>query len=407
MAKRLSETGIKNMRPPATGRVEFNDAIQPGLRFRITDKGVKTFSTVTRIRGQGHEEGRRSTSTGKPRRITLGRWPQMSLVEARAKASEILSKARAGEDPRGDRDDGTSFAEAIDRWFAAELKGRLRSADEIHRAVKRHAVEAWGRRPIETITKEDVHALLDTLVAEGLIGAARGLRRHLVTFFGWAVERGLIETSPAARLKRRDLAPNKNAGRSLTNDEIKRLWKATGDDGLGYPFGALIRSLLLTGQRRSEWGNASWPEIDLGKARLEIPAARYKTGRDHIVPLAPRVVEIVEALPRWETTDDDPDPSGEFLFSGRRGVTPCSGWSKAKSKLDELTGDAGAYRLHDLRVTCETRLAEFGHSREVRDAVLGHAQQGVSALYNKYDFLAEKTAALTEYSEHILEIANG
>ena len=107
--------------------------------------------------------------------------------------------------------------------------------------------------------------------------------------------------NPIHGLKRGDLQATEEAGRALNDDEIRHIWRAS--LSLGYPFGPLYQLLLLTGQRRTEWAAASRSEINLDKCWLEIPKARYKGDRDHIVPLAEEALTIVDKLPVWPGND--------------------------------------------------------------------------------------------------------
>jgi integrase len=165
--------------------------------------------------------------------------------------------------------------------------------------------------------------------------------------------------------------------------------------------------LLLTGQRRTEWAAARRSEINLDKRWLEVPKARYKGDRDHIVPLADEALAIVEKLPAWRGND-------YFVFSTKDGTVPISGFSKGKLRLDEevkraMTSEDPpatlvSYRVHDFRVTCETRLATLGFNQDVRDAILGHAKPGLQKTYNKYGYFEEKKAALTAYAAHLMDV---
>jgi len=251
----------------------------------------------------------------------------------------------------------------------------------------------------------DVHELFDDLVADDKTAIAREVRKHLSRFFNWAVDREIIKDSPIHGLKRGDLEKNEDAGRALADAELRHIWHAAGS--LGYPFGPMYRLLMLTGQRRNEWAAASRSEIDSDKRWLEIPKDRYKGNRDHIVPISDEVRSIIEALPIWTGNDF-------FIFSTRDGAVPVSGFSKPKLRLDAAAlasmqaRDQAAklvyYRVHDFRVTCETRLAHLGFNQEVRDAVLGHAKVGLQKTYNKYSYLDEKRAALDAYAKHIMAV---
>ncbi|MCW1984383.1 UNVERIFIED_ORG: integrase [Sphingomonas sp. R1F5B] len=208
-------------------------------------------------------------------------------------------------------------------------------------------------------------------------------------------------------MKRGDLEKNEEAGRALTDDELRHIWKAAGD--LGYPFGPMFQLFMLTGQRRGEWASAARSELDAARKVLEIPKARYKGGRDHVVPLPDPAWAIFEGLPEWDGND-------YFLLSTHDGKVPVSGFSKAKARLDAAVlksmqkGDPEAvladYRVHDFRVTCETRLANLGFNQDVRDAVLGHAKPGLQKTYNKHDYLEEKRAALAAYTAHLLDVVS-
>ncbi len=198
--------------------------------------------------------------------------------------------------------------------------------------------------------------------------------------------------NPTHKLKRNDLASNKDAGRNLDDAELRAVWAAA--DSPCYPFGPWVKMLMLTGQRRGEWAKAQRGEIDVERRLLEILAARHKSGRDHIVPLVGRAWAVVEALPVLE---------GDYLFSTRAGKVAIGGFSRAKRMLDELAPLA-TWRFHDLRVTCETRMAGLGITHEVRDAVLAHARPGLQKIYNKHDYADEKRAALDAYATHLMEV---
>ena len=203
-------------------------------------------------------------------------------------------------------------------------------------------------------------------------------------------------------LKRSDMGSNPEAGRALSDPELRAVWRSA--SSLGYPFGALFQLLMLTGQRRNDWAHARGSEVDLRNCWLEIPKARYKSRRDHVVPLPVPAIEILRSVPFHGSP-------AAFLFSSRDGQVPVSGFSRAKSKMDATAGAIlqleGAnqtlahYRIHDFRVTCETRLATLGFNQDVRDAVLGHAKRGLQRTYNKHDYYDEKKAALSAYAEHL------
>ena len=416
MKKYLTEPALERLKAPADGRTEYGDTVVPGLMLRVTSGGQLSWSVLYKVRG----EGGLSTKTGRPlkgkqRRITLGAYPIMGVKKAREAAIDVLEKSVAGTDARAVRDSGlvvrlASTVEAVARRFIEQdAKPNIESWSKIERALEMHVLPHWGGRPISDIRRRDVHDLLDRYVAQGKIGTASDVRKHLSRLFNWAIDREIISESPLAGLKRKDLQYKADAGRALTDDELRAIWRAA--DRMTYPFGPYFKLMILTGQRRNEWADAKHSEVCPKRKVLEVPKARFKGRRDHVVPLSPLAWLIFETMPKWNGKDP-------FVFSTQAGEVPISGFSKAKTYLDELAteelklllGDNEAvltdYRIHDFRVTCESRLADLGFNQDVRDAVLGHAKVGLQRTYNKHDYADDKRRALEAYAEHIMGVVS-
>jgi len=411
--RRFTEQLVERLHPPVTGRIELGDEVCPGLLLRVTERGVRSFSVIYKVVGEGGVSVSGRLLKGKQRRITLGQWPTLRLTEARERAREILSAALEGRDERDERRAqnllraANTLENVAERFIRLHAKPNVKSWRNVERVLRIHVLPHWRDRVIKDIRRSDVHQLLDGLVAAGKTGTAREVRKHLSSLFNWAVDREIVTDNPVYGMTRADLKNTHEAGRALEDDELRAVWDAAGD--LGYPFGALYRLLILTGQRRSEWADAKRSEIDANKHCLEVQRSRYKGGRDHIVPLADEAWALVDTLPAWPGND-------YYLFSTTDGRKPVSGFSRAKSRLDKKAQvilrsstidqriELKRYRVHDFRVTCETRLANLGFNQEVRDAVLGHAKPGLQKTYNKHDYLDEKRAALGAYAEHIMGV---
>ena len=167
------------------------------------------------------------------------------------------------------------------------------------------------------------------------------------------------------------------------------MWKAA--EATSYPYGPLVKLLLLTGTRRTEASDARWPEFDLDAATWTIPPERFKSDRVHIVPLSKDAVTLLAEMPRWQ--------KGDYLFSTRDGHIPIDGFRKAKPQLDELVAKELGHQpepwvLHDLRRTVRTRLSQLRVSTEVAELVIGHARVGLHRVYDQHEFLDERREAL-------------
>lgn len=222
---------------------------------------------------------------GKQRRVTLGRWPSVDLAGARDRAREILKRASVGADPRAervaeilDRQENT-FAAVFERHLLQDASRTISSWRIVERVLKLHALPRLGQLPTVDIRRGDVHRLLDDLVADGRIGTAREVRKHLSRVFNWAADRELIPSNPIYALKRADLVSRVEADRALTDIELKAIWAAA--ERMRYPFGSLFQLLILTGQRRAEWAESTRSELKADLAALELSRERFKGRRAH------------------------------------------------------------------------------------------------------------------------------
>ncbi|MBR1247529.1 site-specific integrase [Bradyrhizobium sp. AUGA SZCCT0169] len=416
--KRFTQQGVERLRydktaAPPSGRMEVEDEACPGLLLRVTPRNVKSFSVIYRVLGEGGTSPKGRLLAGKQHRITLGATPPLELTAARRQARDIMQAATEGRDLRTERREKNlirsvnTFEAVFKRFMEIEIIPNIAAWKNVDGVLRRNVLPLWANTPVHDIRRSHIHELIDGLVKEGKHGSAREVRKHLSRFFNWVVDREIIADNPIHGLKRSDLQASDEAGRALSDEEIRYVWQAAAS--LGYPFGPLYQLLLLTGQRRTEWASASRSEINLDKNWLEVPKARYKGDRDHIVPLSNEALAIVGNLPTWSGND-------YHLFSTTDGRVPISGFSKGKVRLDEAVKKAMIdqnvasalvrYRVHDLRVTCETRLATLGFNQDVRDAVLGHAKPGLQKTYNKYGYFEEKRSALIEYAKHLMELVN-
>jgi integrase len=182
----------------------------------------------------------------------------------------------------------------------------------------------------------------------------------------------------------------------LTDDELRSVWRATEGPG---SFNAIVRALLLTGQRREEVAAMTWDDVAADLSAWTIPGTRAKNGVAHLVPLSSQAQTILRAAPHIEGND--------LVFPGLRG--PFNGFSKAKEALDKASG-VNNWRLHDLRRSLATGLQKLGVRLEVTEAVLNHvsgSRAGVVGLYQRHNWADEKRAALNAWGAHVAALIEG
>lgn len=396
--QRITSTVVERSKAPASGRIEYWDDLLPGFVLRITASNVRTYGVMTRV------HGRRI-------RITLGKHPLLSLKDARQKAREALEKASNGEDPRQSNHspDQAGF-ESVAGLFLKRYAGpkvRESTAKEYARLLDREVIPVWRDRDIQTIRKADVIMLVEGIVDRGAPYVANRTLAVIRKLFRWAVQRDLLEVSPASDVA----APHgeEQRDRVLDSDELRAVWEATGT--LTPAYRDYMRTLILTGQRSGEVRTMKWRDVDLDGALWCIPAAANKPGRVHTVPLTPAVVEILKGIP---------DQGSEYVFT-INGKKPVNGLSKVKATIEETMaaaarGEAAGqstmppmnnWRLHDLRRSAATGMARCGVSRIVITRVLNHADTGVTAIYERHTYDHEKRGALTAWADHVMGVVEG
>jgi integrase len=368
-----------------------------GFGIRVGDRGGVSFFACARRRGGSRQ----------PIRLTVGRYPALSLVEARDRARTLLRELQDGVDPRARRaeQERTAAAKQASRFdviaedFIRRHVARARTAAAIELRIRRELLPRWGERSITDITKADVVRMVDEIVDRGHPEAARQTLAYARRLFSWTVARGVLEHAPTDHLKAVDLiGAKKPRQRLLTEHELKLIWRAASE--APYPDGPYIQALLLLGVRRSELGRATWSEIDLDQALWTIPPGRMKSDEGHSVPLPPRAVEILRALPRFV--------SG-YVFAAR-GTRPLNDFGAIKQRLDRrvvrLNGGKPieAWTLHDARRTFRTGLSTLGIAPHVAELCLAHRQPGLARTYDLHRFDAEKRHALNAWAARLLSI---
>ena len=424
MAKvRLTSTKL-NQAPPATGQVELWDDLVAGFGLRIAAGGSRTFFVMKRLNGT---LVRRTVG-----RVPAGLHPnpakgELTLAAARLKAKDMIAALQSGTDTKATTPIPALVPETFGAVAAAYVAdpsrggaAKLASKPEIERKV-RVDLAAWADRPIASITKAEIKAVLAEKRRTAPVSANR-LLSAMKGVFGWAAREDIIEASPAASIEGAD---EDSRDRVLTMSEIGQVW--LGAEKLGYPYGPLIQILILTAQRKSEVAELEWNELDQKVWRL--PDHRTKRRKGHLVPLSPRALAILEGIPRIGKSE-------RVVFTtGRRQVAkggkqdpsaspaPVKGWSRLKDRLDEIIAKQAAaaageplnmerhalphWTIHDLRRSVATHLRDqevMGEDRVDRltvSKILNHAEGGMTQIYDRYASDPEKRRALDAWADRI------
>jgi integrase len=394
---KLTQTRIEGLKCPPEKRdmLVFDDE-QRGLGVRVLASGGKNFLAQYTFHGQ-------------KRRIPLGSCSAVSLAKVRDAVRAIMGDVAKGVDPAAVRKNAAAdarrkaahealtLAALLSDWQALHLANkRPRYAAEAVRAL-RNAFARYLDLPAAGLDRATCVKTLDTMARKGSASMAARTAAYGKAAYGWGVKRGVIEANPFLNLP---VTATERRERTLSDDELAAIWRAT--DGAG-PFNVIVRTLILTGQRREEVAGMTWVELSGEFSTWTIPASRAKNGATHIVPLSAPAQGLLHNVPRFGAQQ----PGLELVFPGLRG--PFNGWSKAKAALDARSGVAN-WRLHDLRRTAATGLQRLGVRLEVTEQVLNHvsgSRAGIVGIYQRHDFAKEKRAALEAWGEHVEAIVEG
>jgi integrase len=391
MSIKLTDRFLTSRKAPSAGRASYTDLIVPGLTFRLSA------ATVSNPEGRRDWLLRYRPRRQKQRAVALGTYPAVSLARARERAGEIVAAAKRGVDliAAEERDaEARRAAEAkaqpLSEIAIAYLESvkRLRSWRSIESRIRRHIIPKFGNKRIGGITRADVVEFLDVLERkQGLRHQINRCRETLRAIFAFAIERELITVNPIIGVSKRKIEIPRD--RTLSSDELASLWRAI--NNLPVLPQAYFRVVLLTGAKRNEVGRMEWSEVDLDAALWRLPAERNKSARLFEIPLSVPVVETLRMLPRLGPL--------VFTLNGKQPMT-LHPW------IERVRRDAGLInaRLHDLRRTLRTGLAELGVPFEVAERALNHATPGLEAVYNRHNYAVEKRNALALWADHVLAL---
>jgi integrase len=381
MAKKLTDIGIRNLKPAATRR-EISDG-GTGLYLVLQPNGKRSWAVRYRFHGA-------------PRKLTLGSMPPVMLAEARKLASEALYGLGQDIDPAAIKQQSKlataeraqDTVERLIEVYLGQYAKRARPATwaQASGIFRRDVLPRWGGRLVTEITRKDVRELIRAIAIDRPIMANRA-QAYLSRFFRWLMNEDYITGSPAVGIEHP--AKENARDRALSDPEIRKFWAAT--HALPKPFGDIYKVLLLSGARRQEVAEMEWRELDLAQKTWKLPAQRSKSRISHILPLGPMAWDIIAAQPR----------SGDHVFGRAR-----RGFSHQKVRLDAAMQTNEPWRSHDLRRTARSLMARARIDSEVAERMIGHLPRGLIRTYNVFDYIDAKRDGFTRLEREIDLIVN-
>ena len=367
---------------PAMGQSDYFDLKPPNLGLRVSSSGRKTWFIMYR-------------SKGRLRRLTLGTYPALSLADARGQAMAARHAIAEGEDPAVQKYDARhapTMADLAAQYLDMYAKVHKKSWREDARLLHHEVLPNWGHRKAFDITRRDVIGLLDHIVERGAPIQANRVLALVRKLYNWAISRDLLEHNPCLQVK----PPGKEHQRDrvLNDAEIRLIWNSA--EQLDPLSAAQLKLRLLTAQRGGEVRTMRWADIDVASGWWTIPGQIAKNGLAHRVPLSPPTQDILRTL--QTITGEAP-----WVFpSHRRPGQPVLDVRKAMHRVCLLSGVT--FTPHDLRRTAASHMTSLGVARLVVGKILNHAEPGVTKVYDRHSYDAEKRQALNAWGARVTEL---
>ena len=389
--KELTDPFIKAM-PKPEKRIEIPDGAKPGLFLRVTPSGHKSF--VYRYR-----------SGSEIKRYTIGSYSNVSLSDARKEVKRIHRDLKMGIDPIVQKNRITqkqlTFRELAELFQKEHFKKLKESTRRDYKSrINKHLVPEFGRMAIEDIQRGHIKRFLMPF-AEDQPSHANRMQSILSKIFSFAVNEEFTNNHPLKKMPK--FGNEIKRERWYNKEEVKALWKAF--EERPQPLQSLLKVLLLTGQRLGETSRMKWEDIDTGRAIWIIPESETKAGRMHAVPVAGGFKDILEALhPLTGHTD--------YVFASPfDNSKPLTYFKPAMEDIRKCEEAPKDFRIHDLRRTAATYMAEIGTDRTTLGKLLNHkglaGDSHVTSIYDRHDYMEEKRRALIRWDSYLQQIITG
>ena len=387
----LTDATLKSLKPRET-RYTASDG--RGLSIEVFPTGGMGW----RYRYQLH---------GRTEKVSLGKYPQISLKDARTRRDEFAVAAAKGNSPAKQKRDAkkktksaATVGEFGERYFSEVVQRDRKNPINMRRYLDNEVYPAFGYKRLEDVSTLEIQGLVYRKRDHGFEAAAADLRNLIKRMYDYAVETGACNTNPAKAVGMRFITRARSRTRALSPDEIKIYLQTIYRSNIRRQFKIALHLILLTLVRKSELLLARWEDVHFESGEWHIPEENSKTGKPHIVYLSTRANALFEEL-RALASDS------ELVMPGRSSLKRPFSANALNKALEGLTFPFPPFTIHDLRRTGSTRLHEMGFSSDVIETALNHQIGGVRGIYNKAKYEKPRREMLQAWGEYVEELLSG
>lgn len=386
----MADTVLEKLEPEAK---EYREPDSTGLYFRVKPEGGKSWLL------------RYKRPDGKWSWHGLGSYPKVSGKEARNIAYELLKQADEGVDLRQQAEahkNKPTFKELAADWYQRKVDDGLapKTLRLMRDALDKDLLPALQHRPVDDITRAEItqaHGLIEKRKAYEIAKKTRGWLNQM---FKLAIAKGYRDSNPASDLGEiASKAPPTKHHPFLLEPELPDFLNALDRSNSTFNTRAGLWMLLLTASRPGMVRQAEWTEIDLDAATWTIPGTKMKTGLDIVVALPTQLV-------RWLRLLAEVTGQGKLLFPGTKDPDSPVAHTTFNMALN-LIGYKGKLVGHGARHTASTLLRDHGWRKDFVEKQLAHIEGGVSGVYNKAEYLAQRRTMMQWYADYLDALKSG
>lgn len=389
--KKFTELTLRSLKPKETRYYELVDGT-PGLWVEVFPSGTKTWRYRYRL-------------NGRLEKVAIGKYPEVSLKQARQKRDELASMVARGESPASQKQlakvalaSTTMVRDFGERYFKEVVLRDRKDTSILRRYLDKEIYPAFGSKSLRDVTPAEVQELVFRKRDNGFPAAAAVIRNLVKRVYDYAIVCGAALINPAVATPTRFITRARPRTRALSEKEIASYIQTLYRSNIRRQFKLALHMILLTLVRKSELQLAEWEEFDFDNALWEIPSERTKNNQPHLVYLSRQVLEICNEL---EALAGD----SHLVLPGRGSLIKPFAKNALNKALEGVNFEIQPFTIHDLRRTASTRLHEVGFQSDVIEKALNHTIGGVRGVYNRAEYAEQRKEMLQWWADYVEKLA--
>jgi integrase len=342
---------------------------------------------------------------GRPEKVSLGRYPDLSLKSARCERDKQATLLAGGRSPAEEKrlaklalTRDCTVREFSERYYHDIVLRDRKDPSDMLRYLDNEILPILGPKPLSQVTAADVQTLVFRKRDNGKESAAAQIRSLMKRIFDYAVVCGVAQTNPAMALPTRFITKVRSRTRALTPDEIRIYLHTLYRSNIRRQFKLALHLLLLTLVRKSELLLAQWKDVDLEGAEWNIPAENSKTEQPHTVYLSRQATKLFQELKALAG-------GSVWVMPGRSSLSKPFSHNAMNQAMGSVTFEIPPFTIHDLRRTSSTLLHEKGFASDVIEKALNHQIKGVRGVYNRAKYAEPRRQMLQFWGDYVEALA--